>query len=343
MSDQEITGRKNEGLSSDAQEIVAEAPSMEESAVKELKKNHEVPEPEAIGNEKITILKHNIYRKGGGGDTAKAIVIELAVKNTSDTTISSVLFDTVFYDIEGNILNTVEHKAFELKPNVSRTLRISYSGNESEKVKSYCVRVAKTTLTPEPTATGDGGIAILRHGLVKTIGDSRGSTGGIDLSIRNVSEATIASAILEAVFYDIEGNVLDTVKHREIDLKPSTSRGIIISCPGRYSLALRSYSVKITRTTTADVEKVKLCKHKIKTTNAGEEVEGAVKNIGGVKTDAALIPTFYNSKKESIGTKVIVLRDIEPNNIKQFHFLFKPQEGDVVKTYTLNIICDIEE
>jgi hypothetical protein len=62
-----------------------------------------------------------------------------------------------------------------------------------------------------------------------------------------------------------------------------------------------------------------------------------VKNISEVKTDAALIATFYDHNKENIGTKVIILKDIEPNGIKQFHFIFKPQEGDIVETYNLNI------
>ena len=100
---------------------------------------------------------------------------------------------------------------------------------------------------------------------------------------------------------------------------------------------LKSYDIKITRMTTADVEKLQLRRHEIRTTDAGEEVRGIVKNISNIKTDAALIATFLDPKKENIGAKVIILRDIEPNSTKQFHLLFKPMEGDVVRTYTLNI------
>ena len=337
MSNQEITGQKNGGLATTAQEAVAEAPSVEEPAIKWLEETPKAPEPTAIGDEKITILKHDIYRKGGERDSTEAIGIELAAKNVSDTVIGSVLFEAVLYDMEGNILDTVKHKTIELKPNASRTLRINYSGPKSDKVKSYCVRVAKTILTPEPTATGNERITILKHSLVaaeENYPDEREAS--VDLAIRNVSEVTIASAIFEVVFYDIEGNILDTVEHREIDLKPNTSRGIVINCSQQHNLALKSYSVKITRTTTTDVEKVQLRRHEIKTTGTGEEVSGVVKNISSVKTDAALVATFYNPKKENIGVRVIVLRDIEPNNIRQFCFLFKPQAGDVVRTYTLN-------
>jgi hypothetical protein len=88
---------------------------------------------------------------------------------------------------------------------------------------------------------------------------------------------------------------------------------------------------------TTDVERIQIRQHEIRTTNNGEEVRGIVKNISLVKTDIALVATFYNSCKENIGIRVIVLKDIEPNNIRKFHFVFKPQEGDIVKTYNLSI------
>jgi hypothetical protein len=161
---------------------------------------------------------------------------------------------------------------------------------------------------------------------------------GVELAIRNVSDSTIATAVFEAVFYDQEGNILDTVKHREIDLKPDTSRAIHITSSINEIDKVKSYGVRIIRTTTADVEKVQLRRHEMRTTEAGEEeISGTVKNISEVKTDAALVATFYDPKKENIGTKVLVLRDIEPNTIRQFDFKFKPQEGDIVRSYSLNV------
>ncbi|GAI57443.1 unnamed protein product, partial [marine sediment metagenome] len=165
---------------------------------------------------------------------------------------------------------------------------------------------------------------------------------GAELAIRNVSDSTIATAVFEAVFLDIEGNILDTVEHRESDLKPERSRAILINTSIPESDKVKSYDVRIIRTTTADVEKVQLRRHEIRTTETGEEVRGIVKNLSEVKTDAALVATFFDPKKETIGTKVIILRDIEPGTIRQYQFKFKPQEGDVVRTYTLNI-GEIEE
>ena len=201
----------------------------------------------------------------------------------------------------------------------------------------------ETPKAPKPSATGDENITILKHSLSRIMDKDFGDRNsiGAELAIRNVSDSTIATAVFKALFYDIEGNIVDTVKHSEIDLRPNTSRGILINS-SIYSISelykVKSYNVRIIRTTTVDVEKVQLRRHEISKTEAGEEeVSGIVKNISEVKTDAALVATFYNSKKENIGTRVILLRDIEPNSIKQYRFKFKPQQGDRVTTFTLNI------
>jgi hypothetical protein len=319
------------------QEAAEEEPPVEEKTPEEAEEAHKTPEPMAIGDEKVAILKHDIYRKGGD-DTTEAISIELVVKNISDTAIGSALFEADLYDIEGNTLDRVEQKTVDLKPNISRTIRINYSEPKSDRVRSYCVKVAKVAIPPEPKVTGNEKIKIIKHSLNAGIGgDYRGVMAGADIAIRNVSDTTIASLVFEAIFYDIEGNVLDTVKRREIELKPDTSRAVNINYTKQEPYQLRSYDVKITRMTTTDVEKVQLRRYEKRTTDAGEEVRGIVKNISGVKTDAALVATFFDPKKENIGTRVIILKDIEPSIPKQFHFIFKPMKGDVVRSYTLNI------
>jgi hypothetical protein len=219
---------------------------------------------------------------------------------------------------------------------------LSDAETTKEAPKEQAVEEAKEPpKTPVPTATGNEKITILKHSPSGAYGgwDQRSSAPtGVELAIRNVSDSTIATAVFEAVFYDKEGNIVDTAKHREIDWKPDTSRAIHIASSIYEYDKVKSYDVRIIRTTTADVEKVQLCRHAIRTTETGEEeIRGIVKNISEVKTDAALVATFYDPKKENIGTKVIILRDIEPNTIRQFDFKFKPQEGDIVRTYSLNV------
>ena len=200
----------------------------------------------------------------------------------------------------------------------------------------------KTPKTPVPTATGNEKIKILKHKLSQVgVQDFCISCRGaisIELVIRNISDSTLATTVFEALFYDIEGNILDTVEHKTFELKPDTSRVVGIGSLIPEYNKIKSYNVRITRTTTTDVEKVQLRRHERRKTETGEEeIIGVVKNISEVKTDAALVTTFYDLKKENIGTEVLVLRDLEPNDIRQFSFKFKPQEGDRVSKYYLTI------
>ncbi|MFC2026586.1 hypothetical protein ACFLUX_01255 [Chloroflexota bacterium] len=339
MSEQETVGQEATDTKTETHGIVEEEPSGEGQTVKKPEEPLKTPEPTTNGNEKITILKHDIYRKDGEGDGTVARGIELAVKNVSDRIIGCAVFEAILYDIEGNILDTVEHKTIELQPNISRTICITSSRPESDKIKNFYVQIVRTIMTPEPTVTGNEKITILKHGLSQVESDGRiVSPARVEFAIKNVSDITIATAVFEVLFYDREGNILYTVEHKEVDLKPSASRGVVIDCSMPESHFARSYAVKTTRTTTADVEKVQLRQYEIRTTEAGEkEVRGAVKNISEVKTDAALVATFYDAKKENIGTKVMILRSIEPNSIKQYHFTFKPQEGNVVSSSALHI------
>jgi hypothetical protein len=219
--------------------------------------------------------------------------------------------------------------------------RMSDAETPEEALKAQAVEEAKEPpKTPAPTATGNEKITILKHSLSRADVDSRGRTlpAGVKLSMRNVSGATIASAVFEAVLYDKEGNIVDTVKHREVDLRPNTSRAIHITSSITEYDKVESYDVRIIRTTTADVEKVQLRRYEIRTTEAGEEeLRGTVKNLSEVKTDAALVATFYDARDENIGTKVLLLRDIEPDSVRQYELKFKPQEGDRVRRCSLDV------
>ncbi len=165
-------------------------------------------------------------------------------------------------------------------------------------------------------------------------------TAGIELSIRNVSDRDLATAAFEAVFFDQQGQIVSTVKHSEVELGRETSRAIRINCslPHFESDRVQSYIVRVIRTTTAAEERVQSRRHETRTSESGEEqVWGIVKNIGDVKTDAAVVWTFYNPGKENIGTRVVILRDIEPKTIRQYRFGFKPQEGETVRSYSITV------
>ncbi len=331
MSFKEIKERESKDWETPEQDILVAGEEKEE-----MKNMQKLTEQEVIADDKITILKHGIYRNDDG--TTRAVYIDLVIKNISDITLGSVLFEAELYDVDGNILDILVKKMFEFRPGTTSNLRIDYSGAESAKVNSYRVKVARIILTPEPIVTGNESIKILKHNL------NRGMTGrvhrdmpGIDFCIRNVSDSTIARILFEGMFYDIEGNLLDSFKREELELKPDTSRAVTIKSM-QHDLRVKSYNVRIARMTLADVERIQLRHHEIRTTDNGEEeVRGIIKNISNETTDTALIATFFDSMKEKIGTKVTILRDIEPSALKQFHFLFKPQNGDIVSTYAMSI------
>jgi len=204
----------------------------------------------------------------------------------------------------------------------------------------------KQRKAPEPTATGDDKIAILRHQFHRkaTRQPTYNYPDSVELVLKNVTSSAIATVSLEAVFCDMEGNAVDTVAQKEIDIKPSISRAVHVFLPPNHLHIIKSYNIKLTRVTTADVEKFQIRGHFVRTNEAGEdESKGTVKNLSSTKADVVLIASYYNAKNESIGGKAIILRDVEPNSVRQFHFTFKPQEGDMVRTYNLRVIWDIED
>jgi len=192
----------------------------------------------------------------------------------------------------------------------------------------------------ESTATGNDKIEILKHQLYDVCEDRRGIVcpAYLDLAIRSVTDTTIATAIIEVTFYDIQGNVVDTAKHEDVELWPDTSRGIRIETSVKRVDLIKSYDVRITRTMMAEQERVQLRRHDINRNEAGEHVlKGVVKNISRVMADAAVVVTFYGANNVEIGRKVVVLRDIEPETIRRYELTFKPHEGDMVGTYNIAI------
>ncbi len=204
--------------------------------------------------------------------------------------------------------------------------------------------VKEAPKAPEAKVTGNSKIAITKHQLIEVqIYNDIWQTGA-EFAIKNVSDSTIATLVFEAVFYDKEGNVLDTINHRELDIKPGISRGVGLKSKIFEPKRLKSYDVKIVKMTTTDIEKVQVRKQDLGFGIGGEaQFSGTLKNISDVKTDAAVVATFFNKDKGTVGDKVVLIRDIEPEKVKQFSLKFKPQEGDVISTCNIRVVSSIEE
>ncbi len=302
------------------------------------------PPPMATGSDVITIEKHSIYSKAEK-DGNVAVGVELGVKNVSSEVIGSVQFEAVFYDGDGCTLDTVKHKTFELIPDTVRTLRIFSETPQTDTVKSYYVTVLGMVKTPEPVVNDHEKLKILKHKLADAWAeDDIMQPAGIEIAIKNNSENTIATAVFEVEFLDIEGNALEVVKHKEIEIKKGCSRAVLVRSSKNEPGKIKSYNINIVRVSTADIEKIQFRKQEMRKNQSGEEeVSGTVKNVSDSKADTAIVATFYNQDKESIGTRVLMLKDIEPGIVKPFKLLFKPQAGDKVRTCTLHIGDVLEE
>jgi hypothetical protein len=211
-----------------------------------------------------------------------------------------------------------------------------------EKPAEEIMEAPKTA--PEATVTGNEKIAIVKHQLIDIQVYNTIYQTGVELAIKNVSNSTIATLIFEATFYDKNGNILDSGRHRELDLRPGVTRGIGIKSKIIEHDRLKSYQVKIVKMTTTDTEKVQLRRQDLKFGVSGEaEFSGTAKNISDVKTDAAVIATFYNHQKETVGDKVLLLKNLEPGKIRTVNFRFQPQEGDIADSCNIKIVSDIAE
>ncbi len=204
--------------------------------------------------------------------------------------------------------------------------------------------VEEQATIPMPIVTGNDKVSIIKHQLSEMQVYNDMYKVSVEFSIKNISDITISTLVFEATFYDETGRALETVTQKELDLRPGVSRGVFINSHTITPTTIKSYNVRIARMTTTETEKVQLRKQELEIEATGEAtLKGLVKNISGVKTDAALIATFNNKNKEAVGEKVLILRDIEPNTLKQFNLKFKPPAGAIIDGYSIKIISDIAE
>ncbi len=296
-----------------------------------------VIEPSALGNEKIAILNHHLIYSGIpdklGGDG-----IGIDLKNISESNIGKATLEVIFYGKNGNVLETKTVCLSDLIKDKVYTINIRYSNKEGRGLKSYSVQVGEVVQTPVPVATGNEKIKIINHSLqiVDSATMQKDYRFFIEMAIRNVFEKTIATAMFEVILYDSEGMIVDKFYHKEYELKPCRSRAINIDIY-KDKETVKSYRVTLIKSITADVERIQLRRNEIRTVESGEEVRGIIKNISDVKTDAALVATFEDARAEKIGVKIIMIKDINPGEFKQFHFVFTPPEGEIVKEYFISI------
>jgi hypothetical protein len=289
------------------------------------------PEPAAAGNRHIEIISHNLHLKEG--DKIKGSGVVLNLKNNAGKDIGKTVFSVVLYDAAGNVIDTVEESLKDFDKDGIRSFSIEYPKPDAD-IRSYAVNVVKTVLTPDAEAVGNNKVAISSHRIITKKATGKSS---IEMEIRNTCEKTLATAMLEANFYDGEGNLLDSVCHSELEFKPQSSCKIAIAPVKAAAEAFRTYKVSVRKAVTTDFEKVQLRSHDMKPLDGAVEVSGVVKNVSDVKTDAAVVTLFKDVKDEKIATRVIYIRDIEPGAAKQFRFKYVAPPDEAVNSYIISV------
>ena len=193
------------------------------------------------------------------------------------------------------------HKAQDDKPKYQGIIKEEILENKNTNLKSETIPTFH-----EPIVIGDKNVQILSHHFFEAgIPDREPTPGGVQLAIRNISQNTIATIVFKTAFYDSAGNIVEEIKHTENELKPSSSRSIIILSSIIGDAVIRSHDTKIIKTITTDIERVQLRGYGMKTNEKGEEeIQGTVKNISDLKTSSALIANFYDYDNDHVGSKV---------------------------------------
>ena len=307
------------------------------SAEKLAEMARKAPEPVANGNQQIEIVSHKVLPESGDGSPGKGVYLEM--KNIASAAIGKLTLETVMFDAKGYVIDTVEKTVTDFQCGKTRILRIVTSAEKVD-VKSYEVKITNMAVTPVAMATGDERIDVLKHGFHESTNEETDEfKKDLEIAIRNVSPATVATTIFNAEIFDAEGNSLGEVRHIESDIKPNTSRAVIIPINSiiGYNSA-KSYKVITTKTITADTQNVLLRRDERKILPNGDvNVSGMIRNVSAIKTDASVAVTFLDAKKEELGTMVLPVKDIEPGSVKNFSLLFRPPTGEKVKTYTIDI------
>jgi hypothetical protein len=298
------------------------------------------PDPAVSGNEQVEILSHElILKKASIAGIGKGVTF--SVRNNTETSIGKLVFEALFFDVKGNVVDTIERNINDFESGKTYSMRIQSVKAATIDIISYDVHIKEMVVTPLPEAAGDQRIIIIKHSFEDTRLlniDVNQIKRGIELAIRNVCGQSIASAIFAADLFDAEGNYITTLKHTETDIQRDTSRAFLIQTSSIKDDIIRSYNIKLIKTVTADLEKVQLRRNEVKKLPGGkEELSGLVKNVSTVKTGAVLAVTFLDANEEPIGVRTLELKDIAPGTVCKFALEFECPEGLTVKKRDIDI------
>ena len=290
-------------------------------------------------NDILSVINHCFCTKPGTTEGVITKGAQFSIKNKSNKSVGSLFLQVLFYDENGNVLDEIERKIFEIAPDSERSFRIFARECNSDNIKNYGIRLSNILMTPEPMVSGNEMVKILKHMFIDAHLDGKETMPAtVEVSLQNVSDKTIATLLFNSMFYDIEGNIVEAVKHSEFDIKPNNSRAILVKSSVEESGIIKSYNVTLNHVLTTDIEKVQIRAKDIVTNKNGEaEISGTAKNISDVELDSSLMAVIYDADENVIGSKSVLFKDMKPGSVHSFKVYFKPQEGTTIKRIVLFI------
>jgi hypothetical protein len=280
------------------------------------------------GNKQIEIIGHKPIIRDG---IVKGVSINY--RNAADVDIGKAMFEAIFYDIQRNIIDKFVTIVRDVEKNTARILNIEQANDLEGDISSYDVTVINVVITPAPVVKGNGKIQIMGHTSKPAGTEPRvGFATTLEISLRNVTDKTVATAVFNVAYLDSEGNVLDSFKHREKELKAKCSRAVIITTEKvRYEF-VKSYRVILEKTIMVDTEKVQLQRYEMRSIDNGDiEVRTIIKNISGENVNAVLSVTFKDASNEKIATKMVLVNNLNPGMIRKVNFKFDVPDDEIVK------------
>lgn len=211
MLTHEIEEEKVEDSETECGGIIKEENSKNINPILQSEVNSKCHEPIVIGNEKVQIINHQFFESGIPDRTPVPAVVQLAIRNISNTTIATVVFKTIFYDGEGSVVEEIKHREIELKPGNSRAITISSSiiGNgivnhDTKIIKTIMADVERIQLRGYGMRTNENGEEEIQ-GTVRNISESQTSSTLI-ANFYNYDDEHIGSKVF--IFKNIEPNTV---------------------------------------------------------------------------------------------------------------------------------------
>ena len=294
-------------------------------------------------NVQIAIIKHELANKRTNRtDPVKCLTVHF--KNVSDLHISKVRFEVLFYDTQYNLLDTVKQEFSDFQADTTRVINVETADKLTE---GYEIKIGEIVAVPKSIVSGNNMVEIIKHNLLigadpydsaSASGLIELSIGAVSLSIRNTTDKILSTIIFNVEMYDINNNLIDTIRHEEYELKPFSNRAIMINSHKYKGNHAASYKVNIIKTLTTETEKIQLRRYERNTmANGVERISGTLKNLTENKADTAVIATFLDSNSEIIEMKVLYIKDIDAFSIRRFSLDYYPPYGEKVKGITVNI------